>query len=77
MGYYVDSNGDTKYSETDSIQVRGGDDTATDLAEIASRMGEGIYVPGLIAYTAGYEAMWQLDADGQWVQIVGGENDAE
>ena len=75
--YYVDSNGDTKYSETDSILIRGGDDTATDLAEIAARMGEGIYVPGLIAYTAGYTAMWQLDVDGQWVQIVGGDSDAE
>ena len=75
--YYVDSEGNTKFSETDSILIRSGDDTATDLAEIASRMGEGIYVPGLIAYTAGYTGIWQLDASGEWVQIVGGEDDGE
>lgn len=71
MGYYVDSEGNTKYSETDSIQVRGGDYTETDLAAIAARMGEDIYVPGLIAYTAGYKAAWQLNADGGWENIFG------
>ena len=77
MGYYVDSEGNTKFGENESIQIRSGDDTATDLAEIASRMGEGIYVPGLIAYTAGYTAIWQLNASGEWVNIVGGDSDAE
>lgn len=75
--YYVDSEGNAKFGETDSIQIRSGDDTATDLAAIAARMGEGIYVPGLIAYTAGYTNMWQLDASGEWVQIVGGGDDEE
>lgn len=74
MAYYVDSDGNTKYSDgNESVQVR----SEADLTDLASRFGEGIYVPGLIAYTAGYTAMWQLDADGQWVQIVGGDSDAE
>lgn len=29
-----------------------------------------IYPPGTIAYTAGFKAMWQLDADGKWVVIL-------
>lgn len=27
------------------------------------------YAPGTIAYTAGFETMWQKSASGQWVQI--------
>lgn len=74
MPYYVDSDGNTKYSDgNESIQVR----SADDLPELAARFGEGIYVPGLIAYTAGYKAMWQLNADGEWENIVGGESDGE
>lgn len=33
------------------------------------------YAPGTIAFTAGYKKMWQLDFDGTWVTIVGGESD--
>lgn len=32
------------------------------------------YAPGTIAFTAGYKKMWQLDFDGTWVIIVGGES---
>lgn len=29
------------------------------------------YEPGTVAYTAGYQAMWQKDVTGEWVDIVG------
>ena len=29
------------------------------------------YVPGSIAYTAGFAEMWQLNADGNWVTLGG------
>lgn len=28
------------------------------------------YPPGTIAYTAGFKAMWQLDATGSWVSMT-------
>ena len=28
--------------------------------------------PGSIAYTAGFESMWQLGANGEWTEIGGG-----
>ncbi len=31
---------------------------------------ENTYVPGTIAYTAGFKAMWQLAADGTWVSLM-------
>ena len=27
------------------------------------------YAAGSIAYTAGFGSMWQLDADGEWVEV--------
>lgn len=36
-----------------------------DLAELTD-----IYVPGTVAYTAGFKAMWQLSADGTWVSMM-------
>lgn len=36
----------------------------TDLANLPA------YPPGTIAYTAGFKAMWQLDASGGWVSIL-------
>lgn len=29
------------------------------------------YVPGSMAYTAGYIRIWQLDAEGNWVELGG------
>lgn len=29
------------------------------------------YVPGSVAFTAGFAEMWQLDADGNWVALGG------
>lgn len=29
-----------------------------------------IYPPGTVAYTAGFQDMWQLGADGTWVSIT-------
>lgn len=29
-----------------------------------------IYPPGTVAYTAGFKAMWQLDADMTWVSMM-------
>lgn len=74
MAYYIDANGEVKTNENnESIQVR----SADDLTALAAKFGTGIYVPGLIAYTAGYAAIWQLNASGEWVNIVGGESDGE
>ena len=41
--------------------------SADDLANIEDTC------PGMIAHTAGYADMWQLDADGDWVSILGTE----
>lgn len=37
----------------------------TDLADLTE-----IYTPGTVAYTAGFKAMWQLNAAGAWVAMV-------
>ena len=37
----------------------------TDLANLPD-----VYPPGTIAYTAGFKAMWQLDAAGTWVSVI-------
>lgn len=29
-----------------------------------------IYPPGTVAYTAGFQDMWQLDTDGNWVSMT-------
>lgn len=29
-----------------------------------------LYTPGAIAYTAGFKAMWQLNAQGAWVAML-------
>ena len=72
MHYYVDENGNTRRAEeSEPVQVR----DSGDLAGLAARFGEGIYVPGLIAYTAGYKEMWQLNASGEWINIVGVDSD--
>ena len=42
----------------------------SDLAGLA-----GHYEPGTVAYTAGYKAMWQLAADGTWVDMMEVEGD--
>ena len=34
-----------------------------------------VYTPGSIAFTAGFKKMWQLSADGAWVDIL--EEDKE
>ena len=74
MAYYIDASGNIKQNESaESIQVR----SADDLTALAANFGSGMYLPGLIAYTAGYEAIWQLNSAGEWVQIVGGDSDAE
>ena len=36
----------------------------TDLANLPA------YPAGTIAYTAGFQAMWQLDAAGEWVSVI-------
>lgn len=37
----------------------------------------GILNPGSIAFTAGYKEMWQLAADGTWVDMLEAETTAE
>ena len=29
-----------------------------------------LYEPGTIAYTAGFAGMWQLDSEGNWVEVI-------
>lgn len=61
---YVDNDGILHVdSETKSIMVRNENDLNTLTG----------YVPGTFAYTAGFQAMWQLSAAGTWVSIGGGE----
>lgn len=33
------------------------------------------YLPGSIAFTAGYDSMWMLDASGNWVSMNATEQD--
>ena len=39
----------------------------TSESDLATLTGD--YEPGTIAYTAGYKALWQLSAAGEWVSI--------
>lgn len=34
------------------------------------------YSPGSIAFTAGYKKIWQLGADGTWVDLLESEDDS-
>lgn len=47
-----------KHSDATSIMVN----SSSELASLACE-------PGSVAFTAGFENMWQLDASGQWVSI--------
>lgn len=61
---YIDKDSKLKMAENlKSVMVN----AETDLAEIKE-----MYKPGTIAYTAGFQQVWQLDASGEWV-AVGGE----
>lgn len=31
------------------------------------------YKPGTMAHTAGWKAAWEMSADGEWVNIIGGD----
>ena len=31
---------------------------------------KGLYSPGSVAYTAGFQAMWQLSVTGEWVPML-------
>lgn len=60
---YVDSDGILHiYEKTRSVLVR----SQNDLSNLPS----GMYLPGTIAYTAGFQAMWQLNASGSWVSMT-------
>ena len=51
-----------KQVPSDSVLVG----SSADLAAVAEN-----YNPGVVAYTAGFKHMWQLDVDGStWVSIV-------
>lgn len=59
---YVKSNVLHKQVPSDSVLVG----SSADLANIKEN-----YSPGVVAYTAGFTHMWQLDVDGTtWVSIV-------
>lgn len=40
----------------------------TDEADLAALPP--VYPPGTIAHTAGFKAMWQLSADGEWIALM-------
>lgn len=65
----------SKIGQTDYVQDgelhRGG--TAPSVMVTAQTDLENLpddYPPGTIAYTAGFKAMWQLSAAGEWVSLM-------
>lgn len=66
IGDYVDSAGDLVQGvPSGGVMVRSVDDLAN--------LPAGVYEPGTMAYTAGYKGMWQLAADGTWVDMLADE----
>lgn len=57
---YVLGNEIYKNSPTKSVLVT----AESDLSKLAD------YDPGTVAYTAGFDKMWQMNAAGTWVSIV-------
>lgn len=63
---YVDDDGNLHLNnEARSVMIR----TGNDLEDLDG------YLPGAIAYTAGFESMWQLSADGEWVSMTAAETE--
>ena len=64
------TSGETDYVKDDAVH-RGANapsvmvTSADDLEELTE-----IYTPGAVAYTAGFKAMWQLNAAGEWVSMM-------
>lgn len=56
---YVKSGEVEKNAVAQSIMV----ESSSDLTGLVG------YAPGSIAFTAGFGSMWQLDADGEWVEV--------
>ena len=66
-GDYVNSDGDLVFG----VNQRGVMVTAeADLANLPTEL----YAPGSVAFTAGFKAMWQLGADGEWVDMMADED---
>lgn len=57
---YILGNAIYKNSPTKSVLVT----AESDLSRLSD------YDPGTVAYTAGFEAMWQKDATGEWISMV-------
>lgn len=60
---YVDDGDLIRGSSAGSVMI----ESSSDLSLLTD------YAPGSIAFTAGYENMWQKKADGTWKQFVGEE----
>lgn len=51
-----------RHQESDAVMVESADDLEMD--ELAD------YAPGTLAFTAGYQAVWQMAADGTWADLL-------
>lgn len=60
MGFRYIKDGMPNQSDEFTVMV----ESENDLAELTETC------PGMIAYTAGYKDIWQLDASGNWVDIL-------
>lgn len=60
------------YSETDYVKdgvLYKGAGSASVMVESESDLSDITGSPGKIAYTAGFENIWQMAADGTWVEL--------
>ena len=58
---YIDSNGNVY------VHVKHAEVMVTSESDLTNLSG---YAPSTIAYTAGLNKVWQLDASGNWVSII-------
>jgi hypothetical protein len=76
--YYKDGKGNIQYNENgEPLQLKSAtmEGAQNELEEAAAKFGTGIYLPGLVAYMPGWKAIWQMNSAGEFVQIVGGDDD--
>lgn len=58
---YIDNNGLHSVGTASAVMIS----NESELAELLKH-----YPPGTLAYTAGFKAMWQLNAAGAWVSMI-------
>ena len=60
MGFRYIKDGEPRQSDMLEVMV----ESESDLANLTDTC------PGMIAFTAGYNHIWQMDADGTWVDML-------